>query len=216
MNYTVTIRNHLSNHKCELFDLGYEYSCKFGMMDKKTFTRIIGRLEDEGILHQVAKGVYYINGDEGYSDQKIIEYYVNNFHGMIICSSLFSKLNIKDNEDGIIDIITNKIDSNKTIGKFKFYKVEIPLFDNDIIDIITLLELFESLREPYDNNRLLEVVRKCISNYNDSAFELIIKNTDYKYSTIEKLVGVFSTANKANKMIKIYKKCGSYEQNLSL
>ena len=147
-------------------------------MDKKTFTRIIGRLEDEGILQQVAKGVYYINGDEGYSDQKIIEYYVNNFHGMIIGSSLFSKLNIKDNEDGLLDIITNKIDSNKTIGKFKFYKVEIPLFDNDIIDIITLLELFESLREPYDNNRLLEVVRKCIFNYNDSAFELVIKNTN--------------------------------------
>jgi hypothetical protein len=57
----------------------------------------------------------------------------------------------------------------------------------------------------------LEVVRKCISNYNDSAFELVIKNTDYKCSTIEKLVGVFSTANKANNMIKIYKKCGSYE-----
>jgi hypothetical protein len=130
---------------------------------------------------------------------------------MMVGSSMFSKLKIKVNEDGIIDIITNKIDSNKTIGKFKLYKVEIPLFDNDIADITTLLELLESLREPYDNKRLLEVVRKCISNYNDSAFELVIKNTDYKYSTIEKLVGVFSTANKANNMIKIYKKYGSYE-----
>lgn len=211
MNYTETIKNYLSGHICELFDLGYEYSSKFRMMDKKTFTRIIGRLEDEGILQQIAKGVYYINGDEEYSDIKIIDYYVNDFHGMMVGSSLYSKLNIKDNEGGIIDIITNKMDSNKTIGEFKLYKVEIPLFDNHIADIITLLELFESLREPYDNNRLLEVVRKCISNYNDSAFELVIKNTDYKYSTIEKLVGVFSTANKANNMIEIYKKYGSYE-----
>lgn len=89
---------------------------------------------------------------------------------MMVGSSMFSKLKIKVNEDGIIDIITNKIDSNKTIGKFKLYKVEIPLFDNYIADITTLLELLESLREPYDNNRLLEVVRKCISNYNDSAY----------------------------------------------
>lgn len=146
MNYTKTIRNYLSNHKCELFDLGYEYSCKFGMMDKKTFIRIIGRLENEGILQQVAKGVYYINGDEEYSDKKTIAYYVNDFHGMMVGSSMFSKLKIKDNEDEIIEIITNKIDSNKRIGKFKLYKVEISLFDNDIINIITLLELFEFLR----------------------------------------------------------------------
>ncbi|HOQ78716.1 MAG TPA: hypothetical protein PLW94_00615 [Candidatus Absconditabacterales bacterium] len=58
---------------------------------------------------------------------------------MMVGSSMYGKLKIKDNEDGIIDIITNKIDSNKTIGKFKLYIVEIPLFDNDIIDIITLL-----------------------------------------------------------------------------
>jgi hypothetical protein len=44
MNYTETIKNYLSGHICELFDLGYEYSSKFRMMDKKTFTRIIGRL----------------------------------------------------------------------------------------------------------------------------------------------------------------------------
>ncbi len=180
-------------------------------MDKKTFTRMIGRLEDEGLLQQMAKGVYYIQGDDKYSNKKICEYYINDFQGMIVGLSLFSKLKIIDNRDGYIEIFTNKIDSNKTIGNYKLYKVEIFLFDNDIIDIITLLELFESLQEPYDNIRLLEVVRDCISRYSDSVFELVITNTSYKYSTIQKLVDVFSTANKLNNMIEIYNKCGSNE-----
>lgn len=57
----------------------------------------------------------------------------------------------------------------------------------------------------------MKVVRKCISNYSEPAFELVIKNTDYKFSTIQKLVDVFSTANKSNNMIEIYKRWASYD-----
>ena len=211
MNYTETLKNYLQSHQGELFDVGYEHETRFGMMDKKTMTRIIGRLSEEDMLMQIVKGVFYINGLDEFTEDKIVCYYCSGMMGMKVGSSLFSYLEIKSKDTEETEIITNKVESNKKIGNYRIYRVDIPLYDDGFVDVITLLEIFEKLREPYNNVRLMKVVQKCISNYSDKVFEAIIKCTDYKLSTVLKLQNVFKAAGKENKMFEIFEKCGSDE-----
>ena len=61
MNYTQTIRNYISERKGEFFEITYERKKYFHMIPDKTLMKVLNRLEDEGLLLSVAKGLYFIN-----------------------------------------------------------------------------------------------------------------------------------------------------------
>lgn len=63
MNYTKTIRSFCLQNTGKIFDaqqMGNDY---FSMVPYKTLLKVLTRLETEGILSPVSKGVYIINSD---------------------------------------------------------------------------------------------------------------------------------------------------------
>ena len=75
MNYTQTIRNYISERKGGFFEITYERKKYFHMIPDKTLMKVLNRLEDEGLLLSIAKGLYFINDGTEYSNDKLIEYY---------------------------------------------------------------------------------------------------------------------------------------------
>ena len=73
MNYTQTIRNYISERKGEFFEITYERKKYFHMIPDKTLMKVLNRLEDEGLLLSIAKGLYFINDDNKVLDRN---YYV--------------------------------------------------------------------------------------------------------------------------------------------
>lgn len=204
MNYSNTIRNYLQDHQDELFDIGYEYSHKFGMMEKKTFNRLILRFEKDGLLSKVAKGVYYIKGKDDFSEDKILDYYCGNESGMVVGDKLFEKLFLKDHVNEYT-IISNKLESNKTIGSVSLIKVDnLFLFTPNVQNMIILLELYERLKKPFDDSRFIFVAPIYVRLYNDLLFEEVISHLRYQPSTIMKLKESLDAGNIKNNIVDIF------------
>ena len=82
MSYTQMIRNYLKDRKGGFFDILKE-SIKFKLIPIKTLMRILNRLEVEGLLTKVCKGLYFINDETGYSKEKLIDYFTSYGRGKI-------------------------------------------------------------------------------------------------------------------------------------
>ena len=64
-----------------MFDVSYEFDKRFHMIPYKTLIRILNRLEDEGLLLTVGKGLYFINDETDYSNDKLIKYFTSDDRG---------------------------------------------------------------------------------------------------------------------------------------
>ena len=104
MNNTQTIRNYISERKGEFFEITYERKKYFHMILYKTLMKVLNRLEDEGLLLSVAKGLFFINDGTEYSNEKLVEYYGLSDRGIATGYVLFNDLGL-----------TNYIDDNVVI-----------------------------------------------------------------------------------------------------
>lgn len=73
MNYTQTIRNYISERKGDFFEITYERKKYFHMIPDKTLMKVLNRLEDEGLLLPIAKGLYFIIDGTEYSNVTILK-----------------------------------------------------------------------------------------------------------------------------------------------
>ena len=123
MNYTQTIRNYISERKGEFFEITYEHKKYFHMIPDKTLMKVLNRLDDEGLLLSVAKGLYFINDETGYSNEELIEYYGLMDRGIATGYVLFNKLGLTDYKDDNVVIFTNELGiKSKTIGNIQLKK----------------------------------------------------------------------------------------------
>ena len=104
MNYTQTIRNYINERKSEFFEITYERKKYFHMIPDKTIMKVLNRLEDEGLLLSVAKGLYFINDGREYSNDELIDYYGLKDRGIAVGYVLFNNLGLTDYKDDSVVI----------------------------------------------------------------------------------------------------------------
>ena len=112
MNYTQTIRNYISERSGEFFETTYERKKYFHMVPDKTLMKVLNRLEDEGLLLSIAKGLYFINDGSEYSNEKLIEYYGLKDRGIATGYVLFNNLGLTNYKDDKVIIYTNELGIN--------------------------------------------------------------------------------------------------------
>jgi len=208
MNYTKTLREFFSQNQGHIFDVQYEQNNRFSLVPYKTLLKILNRLEEEGIVSSIAKGVYIVNSDDELDiDKAINDYYVERFSGMMIGKELYNYYDIGDLDEDIIEIYTNKIISNnKSIGKYHLMKFDTYFYD-EVVRLVTALELMEKVSTIKDINyiRYNEEKEAGVYSYTDEIFKVIITHHKYKYSTIASLDGLLSKLSIENKALLIYK-----------
>ena len=150
--------------------------------------KILNRLEEEGLLKPVSKGVYFI-GEKPVDEELIFDEYVDDGKGMFVGYQLFNDVGISNYIDCKIEIYTNNIKSKqKTIGQYLMKRVDLE-FDDYIVDLIALLEIMDVgfSMKGCDFMAYKKTVDMLLKSYSDSSFEKIIKAIHYKYSTIKQL-----------------------------
>ena len=204
MNFTRTLRNYFAEHKGEIFDVGFEQKHSFGMIDIKTMNKILNRLESEGVIAGVSKGVYYINDGNECTEEKIIDYYtgIDGTNGMLSGDSLFYDLCLIGEKPKTTTVISGKTCINRHIGDIYIEKANHYLVLDK--EILTMLEMYDNLNAPYNPIRFAEVIMTCIKAYNDTYFKSALKTKSYKYSTVLKVAKLLDDAKIENRVLEIY------------
>lgn len=115
MNYTKFVREYCKNNSGTFFDVSKLKDTEFADVPYKTLLKILNRLEKEGLLKPVSKGVYFI-GEKPVDEELVFDEYVDDGKGMFGGYQLFNDVGISDYFDFKIEIYTNNIKSKqKTI-----------------------------------------------------------------------------------------------------
>lgn len=188
MNYTKLIREYCKNNNGAIFDVSKLKNMEFVEVPYKTLLKILNRLEEEGLLSAVSKGIYFI-GEKSVDEELIFDEYVNDGKGMFVGYQLFNDVGISDYVDCKIEIYTNNIKSKqKSVGQYLLKRVDLE-FNDDVIDLIALLEIIDIgySMKGCDFMAYKKTVDILLKSYSDSSFEKIVKAIHYKYSTIKQL-----------------------------
>lgn len=208
MNYTKTIREYCLQNKGDIFDVSYMGDKYFEMVPYKTLLKILNRLEEDGILTCIAKGVYFINKEGVCVDDAIIERYISNNHGMYGGYTLFNNLGITEQRTEYIEIYTNRICmQTKTIGKYQLIRVD-TTFSSPIVEMITLMDCIENGIKYDDVNvmRLHEAIDRFARQYNDIMFGFAIEAMHYHYSSVLTLINHLDRLGIRNNCIAVFEK----------
>lgn len=205
MNYTKQVREYCDKHKKGLIDISVVRNSVFTDIPYKTLLKIFNRLEEEGIVTIVSKGVYSI-GKKAIDERKIISEYVDNGKGMLAGYALFNDLGLTDYQDEKIVIYTNTITTKqKNIWGILLKKVDLE-FTDEIIDLMSLFEILDvgfGIRGG-DYVTYRKIVETLAQVYTDDAFKKVISAMHYKYSTIVKLNELLNRLSIENNCLDFY------------
>ncbi len=205
MNYTKFVREYSKNNIGAIFDVSKLKDTEFAEVPYKTLLKILNRLEEEGLLKPVSKGVYFI-GEKPVDEELIFDEYVDDGKGMFVGYQLFNDVGISNYVDCKIEIYTNNIKSKqKSVGQYFLKRVELE-FDEDIVDLIALLELLDTgySMKGCDFMAYKKTVDMLLKSYSDSSFEKIVKAIHYKYSTIKQLSELLEANSIDNSCVDIF------------
>ena len=185
MNYTKFVREYCKNNSSTFFDVSKLKDTEFAEVPYKTLLKILNRLEEEGLLKPVSKGVYFI-GEKPVDEELFFDEYVDDGKGMFVGYQLFNDVGISNYVDCKIEIYTNNIKSKqKSVGQYFLKKVDLE-FDDDTIDLVALLEIIDTgySMKGCDFLAYKKTVDMLLKSYSDSSFEKIVKAIHYKYSIL--------------------------------
>ena len=204
-NYTKKIREDCQRHNDTLYDVSTLRNSEFADVPYKTLLKILNRLEGEGVVRHVSRGVYYI-GEKTITDELILSEYTDDGRGMLVGYTLFNNIGLSSYEDDRVEIYTNAIGAqHKTIGKFDLKYVDLN-FEDEIIDLVSLLEILNAeygIKDCYFEvyTKIVEILTQ---SYSDEVFKKVISAIRYKYSTIERLSDLLERNKTLNYCIEIY------------
>lgn len=207
MNYTKQVREFCENNRNALIDISVVKNTVFVDIPYKTLLKIFNRLEDEGIVTTVSKGIYSV-GNKTIDEERILSEYTNNEKGMVVGYTLFNNIGLTIYQGNKIEIYTNAITiKQKTIGNFLLKKVDLE-FTDDIIDLISLLEILNIGFGMHGGDFVTykNTVELLAQTYNDENFKKVIVAIRYKYSTIIKLDELLTQSNIKNTCMDIYQR----------
>ena len=205
MNYTKFVREYCKNNSGAFFDVSKLKNTEFSEVPYKTLLKILNRLEEEGLLNHVSKGVYFI-GEKPVDEELIFDEYVDDGKGMFVGYQLFNDVGISNYIACKIEIYTNNIKSKqKSVGQYFLKKVDLE-FDDDIVDLIALLEIIDTgySMKGFDFMSYKKTVDMLLKSYSDSSFEKIVKAIHYKYSTIKQLSELLKANSIDNNCVDIF------------
>lgn len=204
MNYTKQVRDYCRKNQNKFIDLSVVKN-EFADIPYKTLLKIFNRLEEEGLVQAISKGVYS-TCNRNINEKTVLKEYTAKGKGMIVGYSLFNYIGLTGYQDDKVEIYTNAITSKqKTIGYFLLKKVDL-MFTDGIVDLISLLEILDVGfgMKGGDFITYKNTVELLVQSYNDENFKKANKAIHYKYSTIQKLIDLLGRLKIENSCLQMY------------
>ena len=208
MNYTKTIREYCKTTPWKIFDVSYEMKDHFKMVPYKTLLKALNRLEEEGLLETVSKGVYLIKTGELVEDP-ILAHYASEGRGVVVGYAMYNRYGITDHTEKPIRVYTNAMETDtKNIGE-DYILMRFPIYFTERTQRqISALEIIENGPNiiGQEMSGRASALMELLNDYSDITMTNILRNHRYQYSTICSLDSVLSDLKKPNDVINIYRK----------
>ena len=177
------------------------YKEKFKYISEPTFYKVLSRMEFNGVLARISKGVY-CKSEEGKfqkvmaDENNIIEYYIgkNSNKGVFSGYRLFSKYEMTTQVSKNIELLSIVPTNEKTtIKNISIKKINLKL-NQSTIKMIEFLEILQNYRkiEGLNYKKLYKYIEISVNKYNEEIVKKILKLVKYKKSTIASLVNVLN------------------------
>ncbi len=200
MSFTQVITETVLKYpELKIIDSQKVYREKFKNVPEQVFFKILSRLEKKGEIKRITKGVYCRPKESRFGllisgEENIQEYLLgkNKNRGVIIGYKMYSKYGLTTQVSKNVEVYSNvPYQKRKTIRNVVVRKVELE-FEPEISKLIELLEVLENYPSIEDLNRtnLFSFLEKSVDNYNDKVLEKILKQINYKKSTLASLKNV--------------------------
>ena len=207
MSQTGEIREYCNNHKGGLFDLGYLSKTIFKDIPLANLRKYVTRLVEDGMLHQISKGIFIIGETELSNEEIILKHYLID-HRVIIKGIpakeyLLSTLELTSKENVDIMIYSNETYSNKNICGVKVMasKDAYTLVTRDLAILLELIHCESIIEEDYEvawAYRIYELVK----SYKDSNFSK--HNMFYPRKVYIRLANLLESMHISNRVMEIY------------
>lgn len=127
---------------------------------------------------------------------------------MLVGYTLFNNIGLTDYQDDKIELYTNAITANHTVGRISLKRVDL-IFSNAMVDLVSLLEIIDAGYDIIGCNYVafIEIESLLCKSYTDALFDKIVKTIKYKYSTVSRLGQLLEQYKIVNSCIDIYSKC---------
>ena len=214
MNYSEIVRNELNNyHKNEIIFASKLYKEKLynKYVTETSFYKILERMYKNKEIEKLSKGIYYFPritkfGVVPISDEEIISIFTKNNEGMIVGYNLYNKLNLTTQISKKIIIYSSNVDNDiKNIRNIEIKNVNIK-YSKEYIKIIEMLEVLQNFYEIEDlnYNAFYNYAKEFSTTYNEKFTNNVLKNINYKKSTISFLndiLNYFKIENNLNQYL---------------
>ncbi|SHJ86468.1 hypothetical protein SAMN02745751_03575 [Dethiosulfatibacter aminovorans DSM 17477] len=200
MSYSSEVVNYINRlNRMSVIDMAYLHSTRFENIPDLAYQKIFSRLEKNGELDRIVKGIYYkpekgMFGNLRMSNKTISEYFIgsNNQYGLYIGYRMFNRLGLTTQISKSIIIYSRRIQQqSKKIGNVTVKKIDIKLSEKRI-KLIELLEVLQNYRfiEDLDEKNMYHYLSRIGEFYSYKDMENILGVIKYKKRTIASLRNV--------------------------
>lgn len=207
MSQTGVIREYCTDHKGGLFDLGYLSKTIFKDIPLANLRKYVTRLVEEGMLHQISKGIFIIGNTELSNEEIILKHYLIDhvvfIKGIPAKEYLLYTLELTSKENVDITIYSNETYSNKNICGVKVMasKEVYALVTRDLAILLELIYCESIIEEDYEvawAYRIYELAK----SYKDSNFSK--HHMFYPRKVYIRLANLLESMHISNRVMEIY------------
>lgn len=207
MNYSKTIKTYCLENKGSIFDVSYELDVHFNMIPYKTLLKILNRLEEQGIIKTISKGVFLINGGISNDEDPILKFYAATGYGLVLGEALLVKYGLLEKDIGNKKTIlttrmrttTKNIDDTHVLFQYVSDRI-----DYRCHDIIEALEIIQVSRDySVDDYKKTKILIDLLTFYSDQSLKEVLTKRHYQYSTICTLEVILNHMNVSNNCLEV-------------
>ena len=214
MNYSEIVRNELDKYyKNEIIFASKLYKEKLynKNISETSFYKLLERMHKNKEIEKLSKGIYYFPkitkfGVIPISDEEIISIFTKNNEGMVVGYNLYNRLNLTTQVSKKIIVYSSCVENEvKNIRNIEIKNINVK-FSKEYIKIIEMLEVLQNFYEIQDINYnvFYNYAKEFCATYNNKIANNILKNINYKKSTISSLNNIlnyFEVENNLNQYL---------------
>lgn len=207
MSQTGVIREYCTDHKGGLFDLGYLSKTIFKDIPLANLRKYVTRLVEEGMLHQISKGIFIIGNTELSNEEIILKHYLIDhvvfIKGIPAKEYLLYTLELTSKENVDITIYSNETYSNKNICGVKVMasKEAYALVTQDLAILLELIHCESIIEEEYEVAWAYKIY-ELAKSYKDSNFSK--HHMFYPRKVYIRLASLLESMHISNRVMEIY------------
>lgn len=201
-----------------IFKASALYKRSFNAIPEFSYYKALQRMSKQGALVHLSKGLYYRPQKSRFgivpiSEQEILDYYTRDNQGLVIGYRLYNQKGLTTQISKKVEVLSTALtEQKKTINNIHIKNCELVISESSIpiIETLEILQNFARIEE-LDKRSFASYMKNFARAYSDSATVSVLKQRNYKKSTIAFLKNFLDYFETKNSLEQFLSKLSAYK-----